>query len=435
MGERFIAMLCIGQQGISRADLLAKLDGQSSLKESDSVLLRLVLEFFADEELISVVALDEAFGHLGCPSTRETSTEVLRSESFAAGETPSDGSGPATALIDAQAMVCACLSGQKLRIEFVVDTDALALGEASSRAVYAVDLLQRDVVAALAISDTPMALISLPDEDLRSILSRCRICRRQGSHEDDRTGIAGGSRICLRFNRFASLDRPTIAHQLNEGEAISRHDDTSPVKTPGDKPSGPLPGLPDAAKTVITRILNTIEGASATEGVAETLTSLAQQLSAAIASCNSRIRELSTGKGGATAHARLAATTRCRTCRDELIQLCKQMKLAREERSEQVSSAAGGVHGLLSSRKRQALLQCSVRAGLQSVLAASERFDTWETPDERVSALRLDRSAWASGVPDFEFFQEREAQAADNKRRQRELSRRLQAQHRRAGGG
>jgi len=110
------------------------------------------------------------------------------------------------------------------------------------------------------------------------------------------------------------------------------------------------------------------------------------------------------------------------------------MKLAREELSEQALSAAGGVHGLLTSRKRQVQLQRSVRVGLQSVLAASERFDAWETLDERVDKLHLDRSAWASGVPDFEFFQERDARATDNKRRQRELSRQLQAQRRRAGG-
>jgi len=419
---------CIGQQRISRADLLTKLDEPSSLKENNSVLLRLVLEFFADDELISVVVLDEAFGHLGCPSTRETSTEVLRSG------TSTPGKGPTIDPIDAQAIVRAYLSAQKLRIEFVVDTDALAFDGASSRAVYAVDLLQSDVMAALALSDTPMALISLSDEDLWSILNRCRICRCEGHHEDDRTSIAGGSPICLRFNRVLSKERPTIGHQPHEREAIPSHDDTNPVTTSVDKPFGPLPGLPDAAKAMLTRILNTIEGAGDMLGGAETITSLVQQLSAAIASCNSRIRELSTSRGGVTAHARLASTARCRTCRDELIQLCKHMKLAREELSEQALSAAGGVHGLLTSRKRQVQLQRSVRVGLQSVLPASERFDAWETLDERVDKLHLDRSAWASGVPDFEFFQERDARATDNKRRQRELSRQLQAQRRRAGG-
>lgn len=295
--------------------------------------------------------------------------------------------------------------------------------------------------ATFAAPDTRLALIGLSEDDLRSILSRCYVCRSAAYHHNDDGGdILGGSPLILRFSRVITSGDEVVCseRQPTEPETIPDQDaDAYPsTKKTSDRPSScPLPGLPEETKNMLTRILDKVDGGGYVVSGGDALASLMKQLSSAITSCNSRISQLSTCTKGVADNAKLAATSRCRACRDELIQLCKQIKLASDQQSEAASTAAGGAHGLLTSRKWQSRLQSTVLTGLRSILERSERFDAWETPDERVAKLRLDRNMWASGVPDFEFYQEGDARATENKRKQRELSRKLQQRRRRRDVG
>lgn len=69
-----------------------------------------------------------------------------------------------------------------------------------------------------------------------------------------------------------------------------------------------------------------------------------------------------------------------------------------------------------------------VRSSIHDVLAQSETFDPWETPDARVEKLNLDRRLWASGFPDAAYYQDNDLRQRENRKTQQHLSRKLQLQ-------
>lgn len=154
---------------------------------------------------------------------------------------------------------------------------------------------------------------------------------------------------------------------------------------------------------------------------------MADKLAKVIADCNNRVSYLSLARDRELvrvvpeAH-RAAAISRCRHCRDLLIQLGKRLAL----QTKLLDASAS-----ISQRKLSSLTKI-VRATTTEVLNHSESFDPWETPDPRVDKLQLDRRLWASGFPDAAYYHDTDMRQRANRKKQQQLSHKLLLQQKRS---
>lgn len=398
------------------ADLLSYVNDQDNglFTDTTRMMLQLVLLFCSEEDLICVDALDD-FVKMCHVSDSEhglvaTKTQQDRTQT--------------RSLPTADFVVMAHMPSQSLRIECTVHENAETEFDGVA-GVFSAGVPLGTIRDAFDITGDRFGLLSLAENDILSLVRRCCVCICEFAHSTDEQTVTSAIHL-----------RRVDADDLQSREDTSDQDDLRVdaqlkcAKPENNARAAPMSGLSEDAKVVLVRIRDATHSSSDTCVSHNALPALIQQLVSVIKLCNARIKQFASdtlSSQKATGELRLAAMSRCRECRDALIRLCKEIKLHCDQTC---SKSGGGAPALLASRKQAIRLQSTIHASISDVLECSERFDPWEVPDERVAKMALNRNVWASGVPDFEFHQARDARNLANKREQRELSRKLQARQR-----
>lgn len=420
-----------GDESFSRAELMMLIEGNagsSLVCESVQVVLQRVLIFLSEDERFSFRGLLSGFGGKSDAGSNSDVADVLALSQRSKEITCDD-----MELFEAQTTVTALISEQILQIECISFYKSTHEGFGTvnelPKVKFVVSIPKTEVCLHTTLPDTPFALLYLTDDDIRSLLSHCLLCRCSSTQMVQPHALDQPLWYLMHSHAINQEEKPNSSEQCENGTLEFYR---ASLKSPLEKQAPHLlPGLSDEAKQILTRLDCSVGGDKSQLNDTEAVNSLVKRLTLVIGSCNARINLLATPRASGSANAKLAASNRCRLCRDELIQLCKQIRIEQEKQAKATRGAcAGGARDLVAARKRESRFQAMVRASIQSVLHLSKQFDDWETPDERVSKLQLDRNVWASGVPDFEFFREKDARATENKRLQRELSRNMQRQRR-----
>lgn len=368
------------------------------LSVSEAHLLRCILEFCGDEDLISVSALRSIVRT--SPSPADSASASDGSQTVKEQEQPDAKTECELEDTICDATVIAQVHTGELVIQCVDRSD-------EARRFRAI-IQQQHILAdsdELSLQGNQFALLYIKESALSSILAHCVACECPGVHEVSKPIV---------LLRKQSLGTATLSagSQCAE-EALTDTQANAPNSTT------PLPGLSPELHQLLQIAGAAFEGEE--NSTAETVHRFLESLVSIVGKCNERITFLASSSSRAmkaipNAH-RSAAMIRCRLCRDHVIRLSKTLKL------QQSSSG----HSLIPP-KRFARMKALVRQTLQSVHEQSEQFEAWEIPDERVAKLHLSRQLWASGFPDAAFYQQSERVARENRSRQRHLSARLRSQ-------
>ncbi|KAL4165380.1 hypothetical protein KRP22_014092 [Phytophthora ramorum] len=280
--------------------------------------------------------------------------------------------------------------------------------------LFSARILQRELTGPRNTGEIAnLGLLCLSDEALESLIQRCRVCTcgRSDAHEDFESVIflqpsgPGGEKYGFSPDTNNEVDEGLAPGSIMQKRAAVRV---------------PLSGLSPEAKRDLARLETLVSEENHHKLTHETLTAFMEKLSRVVADCNQRISSLSIARDkelirAATEVHRAAAISRCRHCRDLLIQLGK--KIALQVRPLDISAAI--------SQGKLLRLAKIVRTSVHDVLVRSDTFDPWETPDARVEKLHLDHRLWASGFPDAAYYQDANVRQRENKTKQQNLSRKL----------
>ncbi|ETI30230.1 hypothetical protein F443_22652 [Phytophthora nicotianae P1569] len=264
-----------------------------------------------------------------------------------------------------------------------------------------------------------LSLLCLSDEALENLIQRCRICmcETQETHEDDDS---------VFYLQPSTPDEESLQpsdDEVSEGPVVAHSEQQDCAVHP------PLCGLSPEAKRVLTKLETVVSQEKYRKLTCDGFATVMKKLSNVVADCNKRISYLSTTRDkelvvAVTQVHRTAAISRCRHCRNLLIQLGKKMAL----KATPFDTSAPISHDKLLHIAKL------VRSSIQSVLVHSESFDPWEIPDARVENLQLDHRVWASGYPDAAFYQDTDARRRQNRKKQQQLSRKLLQKKKKANG-
>ncbi|KAL3671193.1 hypothetical protein V7S43_004372 [Phytophthora oleae] len=297
--------------------------------------------------------------------------------------------------------------------ECILQIDCYETGN-SSRS-FSTCILQRKLLGVSKTRDEGgLSLLCLSDEALESLLPCCRICScdKPGQHPDSDSVF------------YLRPSTPEEEQRVSSPETNDKVDRTAGVEDDALKLcSGtrvPLSGLSSEAKLELGKLETLVAETNYRRLTCEALSRITEKIAKVVADCNKRISNLSTARDKKIVRAttevhRAAAISRCRHCRDLLIQLGKKLAL-------KLSPLDPSVPIPLDKLVRVAKL---VRFSIQEVLTNSESFDPWETPDARVERLQLDRHVWASGFPDAAYYQDTDTRRRENRKKQQQLSRKL----------
>ncbi|KAE8908571.1 hypothetical protein PF003_g7934 [Phytophthora fragariae] len=307
-------------------------------------------------------------------------------------------------VMNARIIMTANLSDQVLQIDCMVNnTEDNLPGSFSAR------IAQQELVSA---DNGRLGLLYLSDEALESLLQRCRICTCDNeAHEES-------DAVYLRLS--TREDRGQVCDASDTSDEISQHALQDSIKKSYASTRIPLSGLSTVAKRDLAR-LNILVLEEKYLGLASVdLTTMTKELAKVVADCNERISYLALARDKELVRSvpevhRSAAISRCRHCRDLLIQLGKKLALQVKGLDASVSI----------SQEKLSRVTKVVRSSIHDVLAQSETFDPWETPDARVEKLNLDRRLWASGFPDAAYFHDTDKRQRENRKKQQQLSRQL----------
>lgn len=252
-----------------------------------------------------------------------------------------------------------------------------------------------------------LSLLYLSDDALEILIQRCRIC----TCENQENHVDGDELFYLRSSTFAEDQsvKPSDGHTI---VAHGNQQDCAAVRPP----------LSSKAKRVLVEMETVVSEEKYRRWTCGRLTTVMEKLATVVADCNARISYLSTAKDKklvvmpSEVH-RSAVISRCRHCRDLLIQLGKKVAL----KAKPLDTSAS------ISEEKLWLIAKMIHSSIQGVLVHSENFDPWEIPDARVKKLQLDHRIWASGYlyPDAAFYRDFEARRRENRKKQQQLSRKL----------
>ncbi|KAE8999043.1 hypothetical protein PR003_g19024 [Phytophthora rubi] len=307
-------------------------------------------------------------------------------------------------VMNARIIMTANLSDQVLQIDCMVNnTEDNLPGSFSAR------IAQQELVSA---DNGRLGLLYLSDEALESLLQRCRICTCDNeAHEES-------DAVYLRLS--TREDRGQVCDASDTSDEISQHALQDSIKKSYASTRIPLSGLSTVAKRDLAR-LNILVLEEKYLGLASVdLTTMTKELAKVVADCNERISYLALARDKELVRSvpevhRSAAISRCRHCRDLLIQLGKKLALQVKGLDASVSI----------SQEKLSRVTKVVRSSIHDVLAQSETFDPWETPNARVEKLNLDRRLWASGFPAAAYFHDTDKRQRENRKKQQQLSRQL----------
>lgn len=421
------------------------------LSEPDRKILRCVLDFLADDDIISLTILRGIMA----VQPNDSSTTPLGEQPLEPQGNPMDAdsdteaevqSTPDSATSSFSFQFTACVDTRELILRCASEDD-LDAEESASQAFSASIPLEtlfpnEDSTSSSSLVD-PLSLLCIEERELRAILTRCQICfcskppLSSCAQSAPRTPI-----YCYRVQQIAAQRQqssPSFEDDQYANEDIGKvHESIAKKPSSSAAAVTPVPGLPDGlASTLLTKIealvltFNTSSSSSESTKAAFTA-AFTEVLAIAIKSCNTRITNLATSQAidgistSSEAH-RKAGMERCRQCRDLLIQLGKKVKLVLES-SSYITATISASDALITADQLARISKLAGRSVAQ-VQTQSQSVHTWETPDVRVDKLHLSRHVWASGVPDPEFYRERDEQQRENKKKQRQLTQLLMGNH------
>ncbi|KAF1778304.1 hypothetical protein GQ600_16886 [Phytophthora cactorum] len=370
--------------------------GDSEVAETTRQLLLCMLAFCESSDQIPLSAFRRSFSR---------SVDIKKPLDDSA--TSCEDEGIETAPLNVKITMTAILTQQVLQIDCAAPTT-----ESCSSCSYSTRIPQQELIGVTTTGyEENLSLLCLSDESLESLIQRCRICACENheSHEVDD----------LMFYL-----RPSTPEEEERFHAPDNEVGGNTVVTHGDQQDctavrPPFSGLSSEAKRVLVKVEAVVSEEKSRRLICDGLTAIIKKLAKVVADCNVRISYLSTVRdkelAAATEVHRTAAISRCRHCRDLLIQLGKKLAL----KATPLDTSAP------ISQETISLQAKLVRSSIQRVLAHSEAFDPWETPDARVEKLQLDHRIWASGYPDAAFYQDTDARWRKNRKKQQQLTRKL----------
>ncbi|KAG7382215.1 hypothetical protein PHYPSEUDO_005143 [Phytophthora pseudosyringae] len=323
--------------------------------------------------------------------------------------TPCQDGETESASLNVKTTMTAKLSEQVLQIDCFETTN-------SPPSSFSTCIPQQELFGVSSTGDNRgLSLLCLSDEALESLLQRCRICScdAQEGHAD------ADSVFYLRRSTPEEEEEHVPASNTND-----KADETAEVERGELQQCAPvclpLSGLSTEAERELVKLETVVSEERCRRLNCEGITRIIGKLAKVVADCNERISYLSIARDkklvrAATQVHREAATSRCRQCRDLLIQLGK--KLALKVKPLDPSAPI--------SQEKLSHVAKLIRTSIHDILARSETFDPWETPDARVEKLHLDRRAWASGFPDAAYYQDTDTRRRENRKQQQQLSRKL----------
>lgn len=420
--------------------------GPMSLSQLDYKIFRWVLEFLEDDDSVSLTILrsimvrpressfvpldQEALTPERDAMDSDSDTEAVEQPTpKAEAQTTSSFNFQFTASVDTRELVVKCTS------------DDLDLKQSSSQVFSASVPLEilfpEEDSTSFAFFD-PLSLLCIEERELRAILTRCQVCFCNDPPSPP-LSVPGTLVHYLRAQQLPPQSQQDVDsyeddHDTQETDTLAEYERDA-KKASSSSSSAPISGLPDSiASSLLAKlealVLSFNISSSSDNTKAAFTTKFVDILSLTIKSCNARITALATSQvidGYHTSEVhRKAGMERCRQCRDLLIQLGKKVKLVLESSTHTAHTSASDA---LITADQLARISKLVRKSVVQVQTQSQSVHAWETPDVRVDKLHLSRHVWSSGVPDPEFYRERDEQQRENKKKQRQLTQQLMGKH------
>ncbi|GMF36563.1 unnamed protein product [Phytophthora fragariaefolia] len=310
-------------------------------------------------------------------------------------------------VMHARVVMTAKLSDQVLQIDCTP-----ANAETTLPCPFSARIAQQELVGTGSTAENSgLSVLCLSEEALDTLLQRCRICMHEGCNAHEERDI-----IYLRPSKQEEEEQtrpPDTSAEMIRCAAVDTMKTCTSI-------SVPLSGLSSEATRQLAKLGDLVLEDKYRRLAGEDLTLMMEKIARVVADCNDRISYLSLARDKELIRAasevhRSAAISRCRHCRDLLIQLGKKLALHVKPLGELAPVSQGKL-------LRVAKL---VRVSIQEILAQSETFDPWETPDARVEKLNLDHRLWASGFPDAAYYQDAALRQRENRKTQQRLSRKL----------
>lgn len=418
-----------------------------SLSQLDYKIFRWVLEFLEDDDSVSLTILRSIMVRPRESSLVPLNQEVLTPERDAMdsnsdteiveqptpeaeAQTKSSFSFQFTASVDTRELVVKCT---------IEDLDP----EQSSSQVFSASipleaLFPQEDSTSSAFFD-PLSLLCIEERELRAILTRCQVCFCNDPPFSP-LSVPGTSIHYLRAQQLPPQSQQDVDsyeddQDTQENNTLVECERDAKKASSSASSSAPIPGLPDSvASSLLAKlealVLSFNTSSSSDNTKAAFTTKFVDILSLTIKSCNARITALATSQTIDGCHTsevhRKAGMERCRQCRDLLIQLGKKAKLVLESSTHTANTSASDA---LITADQLARISKLVRKSVVQVQTQSQSVHAWETPDVRVDKLHLSRHVWSSGVPDPEFYRERDEQQRENNKKQRQLTQQLMGKH------
>lgn len=415
------------------------------LSQLDYKIFNWVLEFLESDDVVSLQILRSIMAQPRESSSAPSGQEALKpqrdamitdSDTEAAeqltvpkaeAQATSSFSFQITASVDTRELVVKCTSED-------LDPEEERSSQVFSASILLEVLFPEDDTTPSAFSD-PLSLLCIDESELRAILTRYQVCFCTGPPSSP------PHVLCSSIDYLRAQQPPPQSQQDvdafdddrdTEEETLAERDRAT--KKPSSS-SAPIPGLPDGvAKSLLEKLealVLSFNNSSSSENTKAAFTAkFTEKLSVTIKSCNARITILATSRdidGCLTSEVhRKAGMERCRQCRDLLIQLGKKVKLVLESSTRTAKTTASDA---LITADQLTRISKLVRKSVAQMQTQSQSVHAWETPDIRVGKLHLSRHVWSSGVPDPEFYRERDEQQRENKKKQRQLTQQLMGKH------
>lgn len=389
------------------ADFLRE-DEEQMLSHLDHKILDSVLDFFADDGFLELGILRGIV-----ESDRRTAPSSLIPEMA---DTETAGASLQIAPITFDVRIVAKEGFQELAIQ----CSSGASSDDPPR-VFSASVTRQQILEGDSSCSQPFALLCMDEEELRSLLGRCRVCSCSDLPPilPSEAGI-----IYLLPDPSPDLEKHLTSPIQEDVVSAEPVEERKPRTL--KRVFEPVSGISDEVKTSLLH-LETVVRHNSTSIMKTTFDrEFSKKLSFMIKSCNTRITALAASKATSTipeAH-RKAGMERCRRCRDLLIQLGKKTKLVVGSSTSTTSPATFHSKEPLSAAQVTRIAKL-IRSTVTKVQQESECFSAWETPDARVDKLQLSRRVWSSGFPDPEFYRENDLREQENKKRQRALTRKL----------
>jgi hypothetical protein len=370
-----------GSAALTASELQDKVNANHALDQAERTILCIILQFLEPHVPIPLTVLECALFLRGTRSLQARDEIALhdRDPDYSAEMQICD------------IRISATLPDQSLEI---VAQDHVGIEYSGSIRATA---LPRDI-----LSEVVPEMCALDDESLRGLLQFCRLCRDHEHHSNGHTST--NSWLCLvPVSSPASLDLSSSPSSLLKDKPDRQ--ETADRSVHCSRTKNHARGLSPIAERSLNG-LGQLLASNPRPRVADAI----KLVRKVVYDCNDRIMELSADGCDLTPPLREAARERCRMCRDLLVQAGKRLKLSIQDEAEGTLSDAAATR---------------LKREIDRILRVSDSSDAWEASDPRVQQLHLSRREWASGMPDPEFFVNRDARSRFNRLAQRHLNKRL----------